>query len=156
MRRFAALFSILILLSSAGSTLAAGSPGTVSITIINPAATHATELVNPCTGNVVTAYTAGRSVEHLTTFTNSDEFWYTFTATADAWFNDGAIAYRGHDTFWVGVNQNERNMNFTLTDNGVLFGSDGSRVSLREHAHVTVDAHGVITVWFDVTTGTCR
>jgi hypothetical protein len=156
MKRLGIAAGLFAALAFSGVAVAGGSPGTVSVTIIDQAATHVGSIVNPCTGHTVAVSVAGRSVEHITYFTNSDEFWYTFTATANATFTDGAVTYSGHDTFWVGANGNERNSNFTLTDNGTLLGSDGSRVSVHERAHMAVNAVGIVTVWFDVIDATCR
>ena len=156
MKRLGVAAGLLAALAFSGLAVAGEPPGTVSVTIIDRAATHVGSIVNPCTGHAVTVFAAGRSIEHLTYFTNSDEFWYTFTATANATFTDGSVTYAGHDTFWVGANGNERNSNFTLTDNGTLLGSDGSRVWVHERAHVAVNALGIVTVWFDVTDATCR
>ena len=156
MKRLGIAAGLLAAVAFGGVAVAAEPPGTVSVTIIDQAATHVGSIVNPCTGQTVTVLAAGRSVEHLTYFSNSDEFWYTFTATADVSFTDGTVSYAGHDTFWVGANGNERNDNFTLTDNGTLLGTDGSRVGVHERAHIAFNAVGIATVWFDVIDATCR
>ena len=153
MKRLGIVAGLFAALAFSGVAVA-GSPGTVSVTIIDQAATHVGSIVNPCTGHTVAISVAGRSIEHVTYFTTG-EFWFTFTATTSATFTDGTVTYAGHDTFWVGSNRNERNGNFTLTDNGTLLGSDGSRVGVHERAHLAVNAVGVITVWFDVTDATC-
>jgi hypothetical protein len=119
------------------------------------------EATNPCTGNTFNqgqgAQFTGNLVNHVTFFTNSDEFWATFTETGKIVATDDGtgVTYTGHATAWGNFNMNERNSNsaFTLTIH--LTGTDGSTITAHETTVFVLNANGTITVNFDKLSLTC-
>jgi len=124
-------------------------------TFYEPAAT------NPCTGDTFNAgqgaLFTGNLVNHVTSFTNSDEVWFTFTETGKVTATDDGtgVAYSGHATAWGNFNMNERNQNsaFTLTIH--LSGSDGSSITAHETTVFVMNANGNVTVSFDKLSLSC-
>jgi hypothetical protein len=113
--------------------------------------------VNPCTGapGTVTG-TATNGVAHMTTLANGT-FWATFTAEGTITFvpdNPADASASGHFAAWDGENGNLRNGTETSTFNAVLSGSDGSRVSVHEVAHMSTSASGG-SITFDKPHMTC-
>ena len=119
------------------------------------------EATNPCTGNTFNGGAGiqftGNLVNHVTFFTNSDEFWATFTETGKiVGTDDGTGAtYTGHATAWGNFNLNERNQNteFTLTIHAT--GSDGTSITAHETTVFVMNANGTVTVNFDKFSLTC-
>ena len=119
------------------------------------------EATNPCTGNTFNGGAGiqftGNLVNHVTFFTNSDEFWATFTETGKiVGTDDGTGAtYTGHATAWGNFNLNERNQNseFTLTIHAT--GSDGTSITAHETTVFVMNANGTVTVDFDKLSLTC-
>jgi hypothetical protein len=159
--RIGGLAAVLTLLTAGVSLAAAGGQGTVTIT------THAHNVpefppmatTNPCTGEpgTLTAI-AANSVFHVTFFTNGDEFWVTGTDEGTATFtpdNPNGVSASGHFADWFGESFNNKNdvQHFTNTFN--LRGSDGSHLVAHETAHLSTNATGVVTVFFDKMNLTC-
>jgi hypothetical protein len=119
------------------------------------------QATNPCTGNTFNdgagIQFTGNLVNHVTFFTNSDEFWATFTETGKiVGTDDGTGAtYTGHATAWGNFNMNEQNQNseFTLTINAT--GSDGTSITAHETTVFVMNANGTVTVNFDKFSLTC-
>jgi hypothetical protein len=156
MRLLGMLSGLVLALAVALPVAAEGNPGTVSVTTTWHDAPEVQTGINPCTGHLVTGYLTSNGVEHLTFFANGDEYWYTLTDTATFTATDGDIALTGHSTFWIGGNWNERNQNMTLTFEIQARGSDGSRISISEVAHIALNALGEVTVSFDMLRAICR
>jgi hypothetical protein len=116
---------------------------------------------NPCTNNTFNGgqgiQFTGNLVNHVTSFTASDELWATFTETgAISGTDDGTgVSYTGHATAWGNFNMNERNGNseFTLTIHAS--GSDGSSITAHETTVFATNANGNITANFDNFSLTC-
>jgi len=119
------------------------------------------EATNPCNGDTFNggkgALFTGNLVNHVTSFTNSDEVWATFTETGKVVaIDDGTgVTYSGHATAWGNFNLNERNQNseFTLTIH--LSGSDGSSITAHETTVFVMNGIGAITVSFDKLSLSC-
>jgi hypothetical protein len=119
------------------------------------------QATNPCTGNTFNGGAGiqftGNLVNHVTFFTNSDEFWATFTETGKiVGTDDGTGAtYTGHATAWGNFNMNEQNQNseFTLTIHAT--GSDGTSITAHETTVFVMNANGTVTVNFDKFSLTC-
>jgi hypothetical protein len=119
------------------------------------------DATNPCTGNTFNGGAGiqftGNLVNHVTFFTNSDEFWATFTETGKiVGTDDGTGAtYTGHATAWGNFNMNEQNQNseFTLTIHAT--GSDGTSITAHETTVFVMNANGTVTVNFDKFSLTC-
>jgi len=89
-----------------------------------------------CTGADVSPTFTGNEVEHDTYFTNSDEFWFTFTEEGTATFTSAdGLTYSGRVTVWAGGNANERNANQTFTASFRLYATDASGVVHTEVGH---------------------
>ena len=156
MRPISVLSGLGLVLVLALPVAAGGNPGTVSQTQTWKNLSETQPSINPCTGNPGLVSLVSNGVMHVTFFSNSDEYWFTITDTSDFTFSEAGVTYTGHATFWANSNWNERNQNSTLTFDAHGVGSDGSRVSLSEKAHFTLNANGVVTVSFDVAGGSCR
>ena len=119
------------------------------------------EATNPCTGNTFNGGAGiqftGNLVNHVTFFTNSDEFWATITDTGKiVGTDDGTGApYTGHATAWGNFNLNEKNSNTTFTLTIRVSAADGSSVVGHEVTHFALNANGEIVVNFDKPSFTC-
>jgi hypothetical protein len=119
------------------------------------------EATNPCNGDTFNggqgAQFTGNLVNHVTSFTNSDEVWATFTETGKVVGTDDGtgVTYSGHATAWGNFNMNEQNANNSFTLTIMLAGSDGSAITAHEVQHFALNANGVVTVNFDRMTLTC-
>ena len=93
----------------------------------------------------------------MTFFTNSDDFWATFTETGKIVGTDvgTGVTYSGHATVWGNFNQNRQNMNtaFTLTIH--LTGDDGSIITAHQTTVLVFNANGTVTANFDKLNLTC-
>ncbi len=156
MRRLGIVVGLVLALTVVLPVSAGGNPGTVNLTQTWQGLTEVVSDVNPCTGHTVSITLTSNGVQHLTFFSNSTEYWFTLTDTSSFTFTDAGVTYTGHGTFWVNGNWNERNQNFTLTFDAQGRGSDGSHVSFSEKAHLTLNAVGIVTVWFDIVSSSCR
>ncbi|MGH3003961.1 MAG: hypothetical protein ACRDM1_15080 [Gaiellaceae bacterium] len=89
-----------------------------------------------CTGEDVAPTITGNEVEHETYFTNSDEFWFTFTEEGTAVFtsSDG-LTYSGRITVWGNGNGNVHNSNQTFTASFRLSATDENGVVHTEVGH---------------------
>lgn len=119
------------------------------------------EATNPCTGDTFNAgqgaLFTGNLVNHVTSFTNSDEFWFTFTETGKVTATDDGtgVTYSGHATAWGNFNMNERNQNSASTLTIHLSGSDGSSITAHETTVFVMNANGNVTVSFDKLSLSC-
>jgi hypothetical protein len=142
------LATLLGLLAVGPAALAAGGDHTQSFTE-HQHGTIVQKEISPCTGHKVLVTETINAVEHVTYFVGEDEVWATFTTEGSASFTEGGVDYSGHFTVWGNFNVNERNSNSTFTFSIFLNGSDGSRISSHEVAHITYNGNGDITVEFD-------
>ena len=152
-------------LLTAGAALAASPNGqTVTVTDHVHGVFDDPQATNPCNGDAFVAPDGGAGVQvtgnvvsHVTFFTNSDEFWATFTETGKIVGTDvgTGATYTGRATVWGNFNQNERNANtaFTLTIH--LTGDDGSVITAHQTTVIVMNANGTITANFDLRNLTC-
>lgn len=140
-----ALASALVWLTGGAAFAAAPHGQTVTFTDHMHGTWVETGDINPCNGHDLTVTVTGNAVSHVTYFTNSDEFWATFTETGFGTATDNGVVYSGHFTVWGNENVNERNANSTFTFSLKLTGSDGSVVSGHEVAHVAWSANPGVT-----------
>lgn len=141
----------------------AGSPNGQTVTETDHAhgSFYEPNATNPCNGDTFNggqgALFDGNLVNHVTSFTNSDEVWATFTETGSVTATDDGtgVTYTGHATVWGNFNMNERNGNsaFTLTIH--LTGSDGSSITAHETTVFATNANGGVTVNFDKMSLSC-
>lgn len=114
--------------------------------------------VNPCTGVPGTLTDTFKGVNHVTALPNGS-FHDTTTITDRLTFvpdDPSQPTYTGKATTWFGANLNSQN-NFTatFTTHFTVKGTDGSRITGHEVAHVTVHADGTVTVEFEKARLTC-
>lgn len=107
------------------------------------------EGVNPCTGALATIAITYNGVFHVAV--NKNGLWATGTSTGTFVLtpvDPTQPSYTGHFTMWFGDSDNRQNEveHFTFTVHGI--GSDGSRLTFHETAHMSVSASG-ITLSFD-------
>jgi hypothetical protein len=151
--RAALAVASLLLLAPGTAALAAG---TDTITVrerqidVNPGE------VNPCTGAIGTIVDDEQDVFHVTapadgTLHLTGHATVTVTFTPD---NPTQVAYEGHETFAFSESSNSRSFVTTTTSHVRVKGTDGSFVTVREVAHLTVTPTGV-TVSFDEPTFIC-
>src|SRR5215469_9898265 len=113
------------------------------------------EATNPCNGDTFNggkgAQFTGNLVNHVTSFTNSDEVWATFTETGKVVATDDGtgVTYSGQATVWGNFNMNQRNQTSAFTLTLHLSGSDGSSITGHETTVFVNDGNGDITVNFD-------
>jgi len=159
-----ALAAMLAMLT-AGGTLAASPNGqTVTVTDHAHGVFDDPQATNPCNGDAFVApdggagvQVSGNLVSHVTFFTNSDEFWATFTETGKIVGTDvgTGVTYTGHATVWGNFNQNERNANTAFTLTLRLTGDDGSFLTAHQTTVIVVNANGTVTANFDKLSLTC-
>ncbi len=97
---------------------------------------------------------AHTAVFHTTSFATGTGFWLTTTAEGTATItpsDPNGVTASGHFAEWHGVSVNNRNVVTTDTSTFHLVGSDGSRVTVHEVVHFSVNANGLVTVTFDNT-----
>ncbi len=159
-RRIAAgtVVGVIAMSLAAGSAFAASPNGkTVTETDHIHGMFNEPQATNPCNGDAFVAPDGGAGVQftgnlvsHETFFTNSDEFWATFTETGKIVGTDvgTGVTYTGKATAWGNFNMNERNQNteFTLTIHAT--GSDGSSFTAHQTTVFVLNANGTITVNF--------
>jgi hypothetical protein len=145
----------ILALVPAGTASAAG--GHTSTDTENFHGTQTDSLVNPCNGNTVDVTNETNLVFHVTSFSDSDELWFTFTEEDKTSGVDtvSGVTYAGHNTAWGNENDNERNSNSTFTNSFRVVGSDGSVITGHEVTHVTVLPSGDVSVSFDKLSLTC-
>jgi hypothetical protein len=152
----AVIFAAGLALLTSGAALAdAGGQGTVTSTqqLRNTALFPPQTTTNPCTGATGTLTAIAKtSVFHVTSFTNGPEFWMTGTAEGMVTFTPAdpqGVAASGHFAEWFGESFNNKNDVQHFTSTFTLKGTDGSHIVVRETAHFSINANGVITANFD-------
>ena len=96
------------------------------------------------------------AVFHLTVNDNGD--WATGTAEGSLAFvptDSSQPSYYGHFTQWFGENDNLQNSNATFTFHVNVRGSDGSRITFHDVAHMSFSADGIHSVSFENPRMTC-
>jgi hypothetical protein len=117
---------------------------------INPGET------NPCTGTIGTIIDDEQDVFHITTLADGT-LHLTGHSTVTVTFapdDPEQVAYAGHETFALTESSQSRNFVTTTTSHVRVKGTDGTYVTVREVAHLTVSPTGV-TVSFDRPTFIC-
>jgi hypothetical protein len=147
------LLTALVLFAPAAAALAAGAD---TITVrerqldVNPGET------NPCTEATGTIIDDEQDLFHATALADGT-LHLTGHATVAVTFtpdDPAQVAYEGHETFAFSESSNSRNFVTTTTSHVRVKGTDGTFVTVRETAHLTVTPTGV-TVSFDKPTLTC-
>jgi hypothetical protein len=147
------LLTALVLFAPAAAALAAGAD---TITVrerqldVNPGET------NPCTQATGTIIDDEQDLFHITALADGT-LHLTGHATVAVTFtpdDPAQVAYEGHETFAFSESSNSRNFVTTTTSHVRVKGTDGTFVTVRETAHLTVTPTGV-TVSFDKPTLTC-
>jgi hypothetical protein len=152
-RRATLAFASLLLLAIAPAASAAGAD---TITVVerqidvNPGET------NPCTGGTGTIIDDEQDVFHITALADgtlhlTGHSTVTITFTPD---DPGQVAYQGHETFVFSETSTSRIFVTTSTNHVRVKGTDGTFVTVREVAHLTVSPRGV-TAAFDRPTFAC-
>jgi hypothetical protein len=151
-RRAALLLTSLLLLAPAASLAASAATITVrELQLdVNPGET------NPCTEATGTIIDDEQDVFHITALADgtlhlTGHATVTITFTPD---DPSQVAYEGHETFAFSESSNSHNFVTTTTSHVRVIGTDGTFVTLREIAHLTVTQTGV-TVSFDKPTFIC-
>lgn len=113
--------------------------------------------INPCNGDPLAITNESNLISHVTSFTDGDELWFTFTEEDKTTAVDQVtgVTYAGHSATWGNENVNEQNYNSTFTNSFRVTGSDGSTITGHEVTHVTVTATGEVSVTFDKLSLTC-
>lgn len=105
------------------------------------------------TADITLSDSAG--VFHVTSFADG-RFHVTGTFRHNfSWVQNG-VTYTGHVTGWFGENANSKNFTETFTLAGQGKGSDGSKVSVKALAHMTVNANGDVVAQFRDFSISCR
>jgi hypothetical protein len=147
------LLTALVLFAPAAAALAAGAD---TITVrerqldVNPGET------NPCTQATGTIIDDEQDLFHITDLADGT-LHLTGHATVAVTFtpdDPAQVAYEGHETFAFSESSNSRNFVTTTNSHVRVKGTDGTFVTVRETAHLTVTPTGV-TVSFDKPTLTC-
>lgn len=152
-RRTALAIASLLLLAIAPAASAAGAD---TITVVerqfdvNPGET------NPCTGATGTIVDDEQDVFHITALADgtlhlTGHSTVSITFTPD---DPGQVAYQGHETFAFSETSTSRIFVTTSTTHVRVRGTDGTFVTVRQVAHLTVSPSGV-TAEFDRPTFTC-
>jgi hypothetical protein len=152
LRRAALVLTNLLLLPPAAALAASADTITVRERQldINPGET------NPCTEATGTIIDDEQDVFHITALADGP-LHLTGHATVTITFipdDPSQVAYEGHETFAFSESSNSRNFVTTTTSHVRVKGTDGTFVTVREIAHLTVTPTGV-TVSFDKPTLTC-
>jgi hypothetical protein len=143
----------LLLLATAPAALAAGAD---TITVrqrqidVNPGET------NTCTGAIGTIIDDEQDVFHITTLADGTTH-LTGHSTAMVTFTPdepSQIAYQGHETFAFSESSNSRTLVTTTTSHLRVKGTDGTFLTIRDVAHLTVTPNAV-AVSFDKPTFIC-
>ena len=149
----APIVASLLLLAPATAALAAGAD---TITVrehqidVNPGES------NPCTGATGTIVDDEQDVFHITaladgTFHLTGHATVTVTFTPD---DPAEVTYQGHETFAFSESSGSRSFSTTTVSRVRVRGTDGTFVTVREVAHLTVTPSGVTTT-FDRPTFAC-
>ena len=157
--RGAALAGALTLACAAPALAAKGGAGTETLTEhIHGVTVFEAPAIDPCNGAPGTiAAVATNGVLHTTTHADGN-LWATGTIEGVVTFTPseaGGVSASGHFTAWFGEAVNEKNQIEHNTFNAQLTGTDGSRVSIHENAHLSTNGHGEVTVSFENMRATC-
>ena len=112
--------------------------------------------INTCTGAIGTIIDDEQDVFHITTLADGTAH-LTGHSTVMVTFapdDPNQVAYAGHETFAFSESSNSRTFVTTTTSHVRVKGTDGTFVTVREVAHLTVSPTGV-TVLFDRPTFIC-
>jgi hypothetical protein len=106
---------------------------------INPGET------NPCTGTTGTIVDDEQDVFHITTLANGTVRLTGHGTTSVTFTPDdpAEIAYAGHETFAFSENSSSRTYVTTMATHLRIRGTDGTFLTIREVAHLTVTPTGI-------------
>jgi hypothetical protein len=106
---------------------------------INPGET------NPCTGTTGTIVDDEQDVFHITTLANGTVRLTGHGTTSVTFAPDdpGEITYAGHETFAFSENSSSRTYVTTMATHLRIRGTDGTFLTIREVAHLTVTPTGI-------------
>jgi hypothetical protein len=106
---------------------------------INPGET------NPCTGTTGTIVDDEQDVVHITTLANGTVRLTGHGTTSVTFTPDdpAEIAYAGHETFAFSENSTTRTYVTTMATHLRIRGTDGTFLTIREVAHLTVTPTGI-------------
>jgi hypothetical protein len=106
---------------------------------INPGET------NPCTGATGTIVDDEQDVFHITTLANGTVRLTGHGTTSVTFTPDDPheIAYAGHETFAFSENSTSRTFVTTMATHLRIRGTDGTFLTIREVAHLTVSSTGI-------------
>jgi hypothetical protein len=102
---------------------------------------------NPCTGAAGTIVDDEQDVFHITTLADGTLRLSGHSAVAVVFLPDDptGIRYEGHETFAFSENGTRSAFTTTMTTSVRVRGTDGTSLTLREVAHLTVTQRGVVT-----------
>ena len=111
---------------------------------------------NPCTGATGTIVDDEQDVFHITALPDGTLHLTGHSTVAVTFTPDdpGQVAYEGHETFAFSENSSSRSYVTTTTSHVRVKGTDGTFVTVREVAHMSVSPTGV-AVSFDKPTFVC-
>ena len=142
----------LLVLGAAPIALGAGAQ---TITVVERQVDVNPGELNPCTGATGTIVDDEQDVFHITTLADGTHLTGHSTVTVTFVPDDPAqVAYAGHETFAFSESSTSRNFVTTMTNHVRVKGTDGTFVTVREVAHLSVTPTGV-TAAFDRPTFTC-
>jgi hypothetical protein len=152
--RFTAATIALVGLLAGAPSAASGAADTITVVDrsldLNPGET------NPCTGATGTIVDDEQDVFHITTLADGTSRLTGHSTVSVSFTPDsaGGIAYQGHETFAVSETSTSRVFVTTLTTHVRVRGTDGTFITVREVAHLTVSPAGV-TAAFERPTFVC-
>jgi hypothetical protein len=153
--RLVTLFTLALagLLGTAPSALGAGAE---AITVVERHVDVNPGEVNTCTGATGTIVNDEQDVFHITSLANGTLSLSGHSTAAVTFVPDdpNGVRYEGHETFAFSENGTGRAFTTTITTTVRVRGTDGSFVTIREVAHLTVTA-SVVVVAFDRPTFLC-
>jgi hypothetical protein len=141
--------SVALVGALAGAPTSAGAAAD-TITVIDRSVDVNPGETNPCTGATGTIVDDEQDVFHITTLADGTSR-LTGHATVSVTFKPDdplGITYAGHETFAVSETSTSRVFVTTLTNHVRVKGTDGTFLTLREVAHLTISLKG-ITAAFD-------
>ena len=152
-KRAALAVASILLLAIAPAAFAAGAD---TITVrerqvdVNPGET------NPCTGATGTIVDDEQDVFHITELADGSVH-LTGHGTVSVTFtpdDPSQATYAGHETFALSESSSERSFTTTMTTHLRVMGTDGTSLTIREVAHLTISPNAV-AVSFDKVSLVC-
>jgi hypothetical protein len=144
--RLGLVLTTFVLLASAPPALAAAADTTTVVqreVDVNPGET------NPCTGAIGTIVDDEQDVFHITVLGDGTLRLSGHSTAAVTFVPDdpNGVRYEGHETFTISENGTRNAFATTITTSVRVRGTDGSFLTFREIAHLTITAAGVVTAF---------